>query len=112
MAALWLANDKSTKEIMVFFYDYLQQGCDKDVALQLAQKKYLQQKSANEASPSTMNPDQWSHLVVIGDTASLKLEPRSNFFSGTVSLGLCALLGLLIGLFIFLRRRTGKTVQK
>lgn len=41
VASLWDVPDKATKEIMISFYENLQRGQDKAVALQQAKSTYL-----------------------------------------------------------------------
>lgn len=66
VASLWNASDRSTKEILVSFYAYLQAGKSKDVAMRLAKLDYLKQ-----APPVYKQPFYWSHLSVIGDKSEL-----------------------------------------
>ncbi|WP_367267840.1 CHAT domain-containing protein [Okeania sp. SIO2C9] len=58
IASLWNAEDKTTKEIMVKFYQYLQQGMTKVEALRQAKLS-----SARENVP----PFYWSPLILIGN---------------------------------------------
>ncbi|NEP83886.1 MAG: CHAT domain-containing protein, partial [Okeania sp. SIO3B3] len=60
IASLWKAQDEATKEIMVKFYQYLQQGMTKVEALRQAKLSYIRQ---NKSDP----PFYWSPLILIGD---------------------------------------------
>jgi CHAT domain-containing protein/Flp pilus assembly protein TadD len=62
VASLWEAPDNASKQILVEFYRFLQEGHPKDVALQKAKLAYM------EASPQAYSsPGYWGHLTVIGD---------------------------------------------
>ena len=67
VASLWSAADEPTKELMIGFYTYLQEGLPKDVALQKAKMDYL----GKGLSPQESQPYFWSHIAVIGDTQAL-----------------------------------------
>ncbi len=66
VTSLWSVDDKSTSEIMRYFYQNLKKGHAKDEALHHAKLQYLEEKGV-EAS----HPYYWSGFVHIGNTAVL-----------------------------------------
>jgi CHAT domain-containing protein len=67
---LWNVQDKSGSDIMSLFYEYLDEGMTKDVALQKAKLTYLSQSTQLHAHPYF-----WAAYVDIGNT-----EPIKNMF--------------------------------
>jgi len=65
VASLWSIPDNSTATIMELFYQELNKGLDKDVALQQAKLAYLQNDDIS--SPATRMPVHWAPTVVIGN---------------------------------------------
>lgn len=68
VATLWSASDKSTKDVLLNYYENLKTGMTKDVALQQAKLTYLQ-----DAPPTFTAPFYWSHLISIGEQAPIQL---------------------------------------
>jgi CHAT domain-containing protein/Flp pilus assembly protein TadD len=91
VASLWNASDKSSKDIVLYFFEDLQKGVPKDVALQQAKLKYLE-----EAPPAFSHPSFWANLIAIGDS-----RPVSFSNNEWQRWGLGLLVGLLIGSFIW-----------
>ncbi|MEB3339948.1 CHAT domain-containing protein [Okeania sp.] len=58
IASLWNAEDETTKDIMVKFYQYLQQGMTKVEALRQAKLSYAREY---------VSPFYWSPLILIGN---------------------------------------------
>ena len=83
LSSLWQAKDESTKEIMTYFYQYLEAGESKDVALQKARIDFVSRHP--EA-----NPHLWANFVVVGDPTPLA-SPPSYFLIGVISLALLLL---------------------
>jgi CHAT domain-containing protein len=94
VASLWNANDKSTNEIMLQFYQYLKDGKPKAEALKMAKEDYLSTSSIKNA-----HPFYWSGMIMIGDNSTLT-SSNGSFYKWLI-------LGLLIFLAIafFVRRR-------
>ncbi len=64
--SLWGVNDKSTKELMIHFYENLKKGMNKPKAVQNAKLKYL------ESSIKTLrHPYYWAGFVYYGDDLPL-----------------------------------------
>lgn len=66
VVSLWPASDKSTPQLMKYFYQYLQDGQSKDVALNNARKQYLE-----TAQGKARHPFYWGGFVVIGDNTPI-----------------------------------------
>lgn len=69
VANLWSASDKASKEIMVEFFKGIKDGLPKDIAMQKAKLKYLEDDDMS--SPSNRLPSFWASFIVIGDSGSL-----------------------------------------
>lgn len=67
VVSLWPASDKSTPELMKYFYQNLKDGQAKDVALNNARKQYL-----STAKGKARHPFYWGGFVLIGDNQPLK----------------------------------------
>lgn len=92
VVSLWPASDKSTPELMKYFYQNLKEGQSKDVALNNARKQYLA-----TAKGKARHPFYWGGFVLIGDNSPIEDDkPLLLWFS----LGLISVLGV-----IFLLRR-------
>ncbi|MCO6489160.1 MAG: CHAT domain-containing protein [Phaeodactylibacter sp.] len=64
---LWQVNDRSTQELMVSFYRYLDAGLPKDEALRQAKLDYLEAHSGTAAHPCF-----WAAVIGIGDMEAVK----------------------------------------
>jgi CHAT domain-containing protein len=93
VASLWLAPDLSSKDILVQFYENLEDGMPKDVALQKAKLSYLDSGQPNIYKA----PIFWSHLMVFGDTNPIKRS--SNWMYWII--GIAAILFI----FYFIRKK-------
>lgn len=89
VASLWSAPDKSTKEIMVTFYKYLQKGWTKDKALRQAKLDYL-----DNTNPEYAAPYYWAHLIVAGENSNIIIERKS--VSSYLIFGLLGLVLLVV----------------
>ncbi len=67
VTSLWSVNDKSTSELMRFFYRELKRGKDKDEALRLARLRFLKESSVRNSHPFF-----WAAFVPIGDMRPVK----------------------------------------
>ena len=67
VTTLWEVNDKSTSELMRYFYRELQKGKTKDEALRSARKAYLEKSKAR-----TCHPFFWAAFVPVGDMRAVK----------------------------------------
>jgi len=62
LASLWKVDDQSTVELMVKFYEYLQQGKSKSEALCLAKRALIKGKIA-----AARHPHYWAPFVLLGE---------------------------------------------
>ncbi len=93
LMSLWPVSDKSTFDIMEKFYNNLNDGLDKDVALQKAKLDFL-----DNAPKGSENPYLWSGFVLVGNDAPISqylIEFPKNFLRVTF-----LLLGLIFILFL------------
>lgn len=88
---LWDVNDRSTSELMDYFYEELANGREKDEALQLAQLRYLE---ANEGLRT--HPYYWAGFIAQGNNAPIAFEYSFYFFLTAGSFTL-----LLMGWFLW-----------
>ena len=95
VTSLWSVDDKSTSEIMRYFYQHLKDGKTQDEALHQAKLDYLDGKGI-EAS----HPFYWSGFVHIGNTEPLFGNDKTNYWYWIGG----GLILLVIG-FYFLRKK-------
>ncbi len=67
VTTLWEVNDKSTSELMRYFYRELRRGKDKDEALRLARLRLLKESSVRNSHPFF-----WAAFVPVGDMRKIK----------------------------------------
>lgn len=91
IASLWEASDKSSKDILISFYENLKAGMSKDEALQAAKLYYIE-----NAAPAFSGPAYWSHLALIGDAKAINLEPKPSWHQMLGMLFVSALIGLIL----------------
>lgn len=99
LASLWSLPDRSASIIMPRFYEALQAGDPKDVALQKAKLAYLQDDALS--TPSTRLPTYWGPTIIIGDTSSI--VATAAWWKHPFSLLL-----LVVGLLVFFTIRQRK----
>ncbi|WP_282780680.1 CHAT domain-containing protein [Phaeodactylibacter xiamenensis] len=66
VASIWLAEDAGAKELMVYFHHFLNQGLDKDQALQQAKLKYIAMHPGFQSHPFF-----WGGIIAIGDMSPI-----------------------------------------
>jgi len=66
VSSLWRADDESTADIMLYFYQHLKNGATKDVALQEAKLQYC-----NEAGIRQSHPFYWAGFMQSGNRKAL-----------------------------------------
>ncbi|MFK7969460.1 MAG: CHAT domain-containing protein [Bacteroidia bacterium] len=98
VTSLWQADDQSTARLMELFYTHLKIGTDKDKALQLAKRDFI-----NEGVQT--HPFYWAGFVLLGDE---KPVSSNHFFS--IKKGLIAvLLGVILILFYLFLKKSNRT---
>jgi CHAT domain-containing protein/tetratricopeptide (TPR) repeat protein len=67
LVTLWAVPDRSTKELMVKFYENLKRGLAKDAALRAAWEEILSATSPEGATTEARHPYYWAGFQLIGD---------------------------------------------
>lgn len=96
VTTLWSVNDAQTKDIMVRFYQYLDQGLPKNEALYQAKLDYI-----NESPNAKAHPFYWAGYIPLGDMSALQINSGSN----SLLWGLALLVLIVLGLGFFLRKK-------
>lgn len=85
LTTLWQVNDNTTAKLMPLFYEKLQAGYSKEVALKLAKKVFI-------ADNRDAHPFYWSGYLIFGDMEAMDLPKPFSFwrsgFLGTLGLGI------------------------
>ncbi|MGY0391864.1 CHAT domain-containing protein [Bizionia sp. KMM 8389] len=97
-STLWKINDASSLKIMDAFYKNLSEGNLKQVALQKAQLRFLNENKDNSLS----HPYYWSAFVLSGDTQAIV---ESNYVYWLLAL----VIGILLVILIFKLRKQNTT---
>ena len=92
LATLWFVEDTASATLTDLFYQGLQAGLDKDIALQKAQLAYLAQAPSPYRSPFF-----WAAPALYGDTDPIALEAPSSRIPMMVGLGALIILLALVG---------------
>lgn len=87
LVSLWPASDKSTPELMKFFYQALKEGKTKDVALREAKRQYLAQ-----ARGAARHPFYWGGFVLIGDNQPINQHDTFPWFWLAIGLALSVIM--------------------
>jgi CHAT domain-containing protein len=93
---LWKLNDQSASELIGNFYKNLEQGQQKDKALQQAKIKYLETSNNIAAHPAM-----WACFIQLGDYSAIKIE-KVDYFNYLI---ISVVLGSVLALLIFFYRR-------
>ncbi len=96
LTSLWEIDEKSSVEILMYFYKYLQEGKRKDEALRLAKLSYIK-----NADGRTINPQYWAGLILMGNTKAIKFSTPVTFHI----LWLSIVVLVVVGIVVFLRKR-------
>jgi CHAT domain-containing protein len=94
LTTLWKVDNHATYQITELFYQYLDEGLPKDLALQKAQNEYLSKNTAGLTMPNF-----WAGYVLVGDNSPLEKHNQLIFW---------ILGGLLLGGIGFWRFKTSK----
>ena len=95
VTSLWNVDDRSTSDIMKYFYHHLDHGERKSTALRNAKLDYLESND-NQAS----HPFFWAPMVAIGDMDEVQLNNKRKNWGWTALFGLG-----LIGVFFYRRKK-------
>lgn len=77
VTSLWNVNDRSTKEIMEGFYNYLAQDVAKHQALRQAKLDYLER---HKDASYFQSPYYWAAYIPIGDMDPVELSPTFQYW--------------------------------
>lgn len=106
LASLWEINDQSTAEIIDQFYAQLERGAAKDLALQRAQIRYL-----NNHQGLRTHPYYWAGLIIQGETAPITPTPPIRIVM--ITAGILLIVGLILLFRRFLTpKRNSKTANQ
>ena len=96
LSHLWPTDDETAVALSTLFYERLRSGLPKDVALQQAQRAFMQ------AHPDRQSPFFWASPVLFGVPDALALAPAHSLWAwaGWIALGL----GILVALLLLARR--------
>lgn len=75
LTGLWKIDEQSSAQILEYFYQFLNKGFTKDVALQQAKLAYLK-----NAQGRMLAPDYWAGMVIMGDISAVKANRPSFIF--------------------------------
>ena len=95
LTSLWKIDEKSSTEIIGYFYDNLKQGMTKDKALRQAKLSYI-----SKAEGRTVAPQYWAGLILMGDAAPIELATGTPIWMWV--LGMLLLISIL---FFLLRKK-------
>ena len=94
LTSLWKIDEKSSAEILTYFYDNLDEGMAKDEALKQAKLTYL-----NGAEGRELAPQYWAGLILMGDSRPIELDYEFPFWPWFIG-------GILILILVFIIFRT------
>lgn len=101
--SLWSVNDETTAQLMQHYYQHIEAGLPKHLALRTAKLDFLQ----NQQDKAKLHPFYWAAFVQVGNTSPIQV-PSSFPWHWSIGLGLgLALLGLL---FWGLKRNSRNTM--
>lgn len=102
LTSLWKIDEKSSSEIIEFFYQNIKKGLPKDKALQQAKLRYIE-----NAEGRTIAPQYWAGLVLIGDTSPIDLQSPMGIIWSLI-IGLL----IMIAAYFILKKRKKNTLLK
>lgn len=88
LTTLWSVENKATYDITNLFYQYLDQGMAKDVALQRAKQDWL-----STAGRANQLPNYWAGLILVGDAEPMNYPIHGGWWAAGGLLLLLALAG-------------------
>ncbi len=91
VTSLWEVPDLKTRDIMVFFYENLKKGMNKDEALTTAKRQYLDDTTES----GTANPYFWAGFIPIGNMEAIDLSEKRPLSIWGILVGFVALSSLV-----------------
>ncbi len=98
----WAVSDRTTPELIQYFYKNLKEGMNKSKALQQAKLTYTK-----EADIHSRDPFYWGSFYLVGDTSAMHFEDNTLFYWIIVLGGI----GLLLLIVLWYLRKVKKTVN-
>ena len=89
VSTLWSVDDKSTSDIMAFFYAHLKDGKTKDTALRQAKLNYL------DNNPNA-HPFFWAAFIAVGDMSPIESDRIHWMYYGLIGMWVLAIIYLVI----------------
>lgn len=102
VTTLWQVDNQPTYRLTELFYEFLQQGLPKDVAMQRAKLTFLKSADAVYALPYC-----WAPVIVVGKTDVLPPSHPNRWLYYMIAAGAALLLTVLL-LLIFWRRKRAR----
>ena len=98
LMSLWKVSDKTTAEIMGYFYQNLVKGMQKDEALRRAKITYIENSDDTKAHPSM-----WAAFIALGNNAPIHVpSPLFKWYYTIIIVSLLVIIGYL---FYFKKRK-------
>lgn len=91
LTSLWKVDERSSAEIIEFFYEYIKEGKPKDEALRLAKLDYIKNTDGR-----TLAPQFWAGLVLMGDTAPIEITSGNHWLYWIIGIAILSLLIFLL----------------
>ncbi|TPN87537.1 CHAT domain-containing protein [Aquimarina algicola] len=98
----WAVSDRTTPELIQYFYKNLKEGMNKSKALQQAKLTYIK-----EADIHSRDPFYWGSFYLVGDISAMHFEDNTLLY-WMIGLGS---IGLLFLILLWYRRKAKKTVN-
>jgi CHAT domain-containing protein/tetratricopeptide (TPR) repeat protein len=98
--SLWQVPDKETSELMSYFYEFLNEGISKDLALVKAKRLFINK------NPLKSHPYYWSGFIINGDVSPLSQESQCRWY---ILAGLLAMF-LVFGFFYFRKMKKSELI--
>ncbi|MCF8229640.1 MAG: CHAT domain-containing protein [Bacteroidales bacterium] len=91
--------DRSTRILMISYYEYISKGYRKDEALRKAKLNYLEKAGAFKA-----NPAYWAGLISTGEQSKVLLKKKDNFLKYLLWIAFGAI--FLVAVYRIIKRRS------
>ena len=72
VTSLWKVDEKSTTRILDLFYEQLESGSAKNVALRESKMRFIE-----ESDPALRFPLYWAGMILVGDVGPVSIEPEA-----------------------------------
>ena len=103
LTSLWKIDEQSSSLIVGYFYDNLEKGMPKHVALKKAKQHYLQAVEGR-----LLQPNYWAGLVLMGDNTPIDIS--QNTIGKVLWYSLVAIVVVIVGVFLLRRKKRRNNV--